>query len=84
MKATIRVKNAMGDVIAVVDGKYVYSVEQNYIQLYIPKDELGVGAMRALTRLAMSGGTVSFKPNWDERTVYVSPRKDFFEIEWED
>ena len=84
MKATVRIKNALGDVIAVVDGKCIRDVEENFVSLYIPRDEMTAESMKGLTALAMAGGTTTFRPNWDDKTVYVVPNKGYFEIEWED
>lgn len=84
MKATVRIKNAAGDVIAVVDSKCIYDVSEHSVQLYIPRDELTAVSMRGLTELARSGGTNQFKPFWDDKLAYVSVREGHYEIEWED
>lgn len=88
MKATIKVKNAMGDVIALIDGKNLHSAQKGFVEVYVPKDETTAPMMNFLTRLALSGGTVSFEPNYKKITmgecVYMAIRPEFVEIEWED
>lgn len=87
MKATIKVKNAMGDVIALIDGKNLHSAQKDFVEVYVPKDETTAPMLNGLTKLALSGGTVTFKPNhtigYDEY-VYMAIRPEFVEIEWED
>lgn len=88
MKATIKVKNALGDVIALIDGKNLHSAQKGFVEVYIPKDETTVPMMNGLTKLALSGGTVTFEPNYKRivsgECVYMAVRPEFVEIEWED
>lgn len=88
MKATIKVKNALGDVIALIDGKNLRSAQKGFVEVYIPKDETTAPMMNGLTKLALSGGTVTFEPNYKRIAsgdcVYMALRPEFVEIEWED
>lgn len=88
MKATIKVKNALGDVIALIDGKNLHSAQKGFVEVYVPKDETTAPMLNGLTNLALSGGTITFEPNYKRITmgdcVYMAIRPEFVEIVWED
>lgn len=87
MKALI-FSAGLEEVIAVVDGKNVHSINKGFVEMYIPKDETTVPMMVGLTKLALTGGTVSFEPNYHGiargECVYVAVRTENVDIKWED
>ena len=83
MKAIIYHTNVA---IAVVDGKYVRSINKGFVEMYIPKTETDVKMLEGLTRLALDGGTVAFEPNYESATrgecIYLAVKSELVQIKW--
>lgn len=86
MKATIY-DVAKKHVLAVVNGEHVYSINQGFIEFYIPKTETNAHFLQGLTEMTFVGGTVSFNPNYGSvvrgECIYVAIRPEYVKIDWE-
>lgn len=75
------------NVIAVVDGEHIHSVNERYTELYIPKDETTAAMLKGLYDLTLLGGTVTFQPNFKLSTgeyVYVAVKTEYIDIRFEE